>query len=688
MCLAIALFRGKYIFMKPTVSNFFIQNLDVVHFFYGLAFFVLGISIIAQLRATQRSRYKLVDILWLLAAFGLIHGTHEFIEISILERHVLYLEVVNVFTVGTSYIMLFFFGYDLVNISVKTGRLGIWFPVFIASLFFALPLIIDPTSPVVWTMSSRYFLGFVGAILSAIGLLLYYRSESDRLAKTSVRGYFILAAAAFVLYGLSAGLVGSRADFVPASLINVESFTAWFGFPPQLLRALAAVGIAASIWQIVNIFNLEQAAERDKAEAKLRRAHDELEIRVEERTEQLAKSKELSDALNRINAAINSTLDFDKIMQTVVNESGQAIGAETVVIFLHENSDWVVKYVYGPLAPLMGTRFTPEEAKGAVIAATSRKPFVSNDAYNDPRLNANMTRKHNVRAMLILPLIVRGDVAGALYFTYHTAPVAFTDAQVDFAGKLAVSVSLAFENARLYESEHYIAETLQETLLTMPTELPDIDFSHKYQSATETAKVGGDFYDIFELEHQKIGIIIGDVSGKGVQASTLTSVVKNTIKAHAYDTPRLASAVSKTNEVIVRTASPGLFVTVFFGVLDTESGAFSYCNAGHPQPILKRKKGPALFLPVGSPAIGVSKDFEFIEGEETLNKGDLLVAYTDGVTEARHDAELFGEKRLLDLVESLDVGAKEITPRIFSEIIEFSGGKLTDDIALLALSIK
>src|SRR3990172_354859 len=192
VCLAIALFREKYIFMKPTVSNFFLQNLDVVHFFYGLAFFVLGISIIAQLRATKRSRYKLVDILWLLAAFGLIHGTHEFIEISILERHVLYLEVVNVFTVGTSYIMLFFFGYDLVNISVKTGRLGIWFPVFIASLFFALPLIIDPTSPVVWTMSSRYFLGFVGAILSAVGLLLYYRSESDRLAKTSVRGYFIL----------------------------------------------------------------------------------------------------------------------------------------------------------------------------------------------------------------------------------------------------------------------------------------------------------------------------------------------------------------------------------------------------------------------------------------------------------------------------------------------------------------
>jgi serine phosphatase RsbU (regulator of sigma subunit) len=246
---------------------------------------------------------------------------------------------------------------------------------------------------------------------------------------------------------------------------------------------------------------------------------------------------------------------------------------------------------------------------------------------------------------------------------------------------------LAFENARLYATEHYIAETLQETLLTMPKKLPGVVFSHKYQSATEVAKVGGDFYDIFELEHQKVGIIIGDVSGKGVQASALTSVVKNTIKAHAYDTFGLAGVIGKTNEVLLKTAGPGLFVTVFFGVLDTKSGALKYCNAGHPQPIIRRKDGQAFFLPVSSPVTGVSDLFKFTEGKETLRQGDLLVAYTDGVIEARHDAGLFGEERLHDLIAGADVGATEITDAIFSEILKYAGGKLTDDVAILSLSL-
>lgn len=671
-----------------TAGTFFIENVDIVHFFYGLAFTFLGISIFAQLRATRKSRYKLVDILWLLAAFALIHGAHEFIEMSVLKDHVRYLDAINFVAIISSYGFLFLFGFRLVNIAFKAEKLSAWFEILVVALFLGLPLVVGPTSFTVWTNSARYFFGFTGAILSAVGLLLYYRCESKTLAKTSIRKYFVLAALSFVVYAFSAGLVVKPADFAPASLLNTDSFMIWFGFSVQLLRALAAVGIAWSIWQIVNIFNLEQAAERDMAERDLLRAHDELEVRVKERTSQLGKSKELSDSLNRINGAINSTLDFETIMRTVVNESSQAMKSEAVGILLREDDDWVVSHTYGLPDQMTGRRLTAEEARPVILAAKTKEPFVSDDACSDPRLDCEAMTNLHIMSLLALPLIVRGEVPGVLYFMHHSAPEAFTETQVDFGRKLAVSVSLAFENARLYATEHYIAETLQETLLTMPKEMPGVVFSHKYQSATEIAKVGGDFYDIFEVAPEKIGIIVGDVSGKGVQASALTSIVKSTIKAHAYETSRLSEAIGKTNDMLLKTTKPGLFVTVFFGVLDTGSGVLRYCNAGHPPPVVKRKNGQSLFLSEGSPVIGVSDVFTFIEGEETLHKGDLLVAYTDGVIEARHDAELFGEERLLHLIEKLDVGAEEMTDRVYSGILKFAGGKLTDDIAVLSLSLR
>lgn len=665
-----------------------IKTPDIVSFFYGLAFTVLGISIFAQLRATRKSRYKLVDILWLLGAFGLIHGASEFIEISVIKGNLFFLEPINFVAIVSSYGLLFLFGCRLINLACKKTRLGLWFEILIVALFFGLPLAVGPLSLLAWSNSARYFLGFTGAMLSAVGLLLYYDSESETLAKTSIRKYFVLAALSFVVYAFSAGLVVKRADFAPASLLNTDSFIAWFGFSALLLRALAAVGISWSIWRIVNIFNLEQAAERDIVERDLRRAHDELEIRVEERTSQLGKSKELSDSLNRINAAINSTLDFETIMRTVVNESSQAMESEAVGILLRENGDWVVSHAYGLPDQMIGRRLTAEEARAVIVAATTKEPFVSDDACNDPRLDCEAMKNLHIMSLLALPLIVRGEVPGVLYFMHHSAPVAFTGTQIDFGRKLAVSVSLAFENARLYATEHYIAETLQETLLTMPKEVPGVVFSHKYQSATEIAKVGGDFYDIFEVAPEKIGIIVGDVSGKGVQASALTSIVKSTIKAHAYETSRLADVIGKTNDMLLKTTKPGLFVTVFFAVLDTGSGVLRYCNAGHPPPVVKRKNGRSHFLSEGSPVIGVSEVFTFLEAEETLYEGDMLVAYTDGVIEARRDAELFGEERLLRLIETQDVGAEEMTDRVYSGILEFAGGKLTDDIAVLSLSLR
>lgn len=399
------------------------------------------------------------------------------------------------------------------------------------------------------------------------------------------------------------------------------------------------------------------------------------------------RSKELSDALNKINMAISSTLDFNEIMQRVVKYSAEALGADSASAAMREDDYWVARHFHGLGPDHEGARLSGNEIKyiGQVIRA--RKPVAIADALNDPRVDANLMRQFGVRSVLAIPLIIRDEVIGVLRFVYTAAPVTFDSAQMDFAAKLAAYITLALENARLYSEERNIADTLQEALLSMPDRLPGIDFGYLYNSATEAAKVGGDFYDMFELEHNQIGILIGDVSGKGLEAATLTSLIKNIVRAYAYGERSPAFVIAKTNETVYKMSDPSIFITVFFAILDVETGRLVYCNGGHPPPILKRKDDPVSLLTSESPVIGAFLNVSFNEATQVLEQGDTLVLYTDGVTEARHGKKFFGETRLHDLVRSLgSLPAKAITEKIFKEVIDFSGGNLFDDLALLVIT--
>lgn len=166
--------------------------------------------------------------------------------------------------------------------------------------------------------------------------------------------------------------------------------------------------------------------------------------------EELIKAKELSDALNNINAAINSTLDFDEIMQRVVVESGKALATEASGILLHEGNFWVVRHLYGLPEEMVGMKFTDQEVPHIALAAYSKKPVSINDVYHDERINRDIVERFGLKSVLIVPMMVREEVIGIIGFNYHSAPVTFTEAQIDFASKLATSVSLATENSRLF----------------------------------------------------------------------------------------------------------------------------------------------------------------------------------------------------------------------------------------------
>lgn len=398
------------------------------------------------------------------------------------------------------------------------------------------------------------------------------------------------------------------------------------------------------------------------------------------------KAKQLSDALNDINSVINSTLDFDEIMQKMVVESAKAIGAETAAIDTYEDRKWVTKYIYGFPAEVIGVVLTDEEAPHAMLAAKTRRSVVINDALNDARVNRKTMERFNIKSVLVTPLIIRNEVIGTLFFNYHSAPKPFTDAEVDFASKVAASVSLALQNARLYEAERHIADTLQESLLIMSQRIEGITFGYLYRSATEATRIGGDFYDLFEMESGKIGIIIGDVSGKGIEAAALTSMVRNTIKAHAYEDGTPAIIMAKTNDVLVKTSPPSIFMTAFLGMLDLDKDKLTYCSAGHPPAIIKRGASVEL-LGRHSPIIGGFPGMHYRSSKATLKKGDMLILYTDGITEARHNEDFFGEERLVSFLKDLQpMPAEEVLGALFNYVMDYTGGKLSDDIAVLVVS--
>ncbi len=399
------------------------------------------------------------------------------------------------------------------------------------------------------------------------------------------------------------------------------------------------------------------------------------------------RAENLSSSLDRINTLIHSTLDVDQIMKRAVVDATDAIGAESALVLLHEADRWIAKYAHGLPKDIIGRRFTDRQARLAGSAVATGKTVVIPDARKDRRINRELVEKYSIRSALAAPLVAKDEVIGALFFYYHSAPTAFSDAQADFANKLAASVSLAVENARLYESKRAIADTLQKALLVMPDRVDGIEFGCLYHSATEAAEVGGDFYDLFELEEGKVGLAIGDISGKGLEAATLNSFVKSTIRAYVYEYESPALIMSRVNEALAKTSAPSVFASAFFGILDTASGMLKYCNAGHPPPLLVRGASDADFLQVSSPVIGAFSGMEYSGGEALLKPGDLLFLYTDGAIEARRDLDFFGEDRLLKLVrERFAKEVKGLPGSVFDEIMRFTGGHLVDDVALLAIA--
>jgi len=469
------------------------------------------------------------------------------------------------------------------------------------------------------------------------------------------------------------------------------------GFALVALAALAAAWAAGTAWVYVPTRKLKEAATRIgrgklSARAHLSNGSDEfveLGRQFDSMAESIERRVEFSQALAQVNRLVHSTLDFDEVMQRVISVTCDAVGTETAAIVMRENGLWYARYSYNFPQEIIGVVLTDEQAPHAAMALQTGHPVAIDDAYNDPRLDQEVMRSYGIRSVLTMPLIVQDEVIGVMFMNHHARAVEFSRARVDFAESVATTVALALQNARLYEGEHRIAETLQQSLLALPESIPHLRFAHIYRSATEAARVGGDFYDLFEIEHGMVGVAVGDMSGKGLGAAALTSLVKNTIRAQAMDllkTP--AEVMGVVNRVLLRESAAEMFATILFGVLDTGTGRLVYCNAGHTTGAIGRPGAAMVRLPSNSTLVGALPDAAFADSETSMRREDLLFLYTDGLTEAHGEGGMFGEERVFGILEGLEgVDPWIAATRVIQEAGTHAGGHLSDDLAILAVAL-
>ena len=330
-----------------------------------------------------------------------------------------------------------------------------------------------------------------------------------------------------------------------------------------------------------------------------------------------------------------------------------------------------------------------------VAASRGKKPYAIGAVFSYESLPAaakqalEATRTTAAHASAVVPLAFGARIIGMMTIDDPGERRQFTQREVALAEGIGAQAAVAIENARLFEAEHRIAQTLQESLLAFPAVLPGLECARLYSAASASERVGGDFYDAFDLGFGKVALTVGDVSGKGLDAAALTAVVRNALRSYAIGGLSPGEALLMGNEVVRRFTDPETFVTLFFGILDTERRVLTYSSAGHPPPIVVGRR--ASFLPTaGTWLFGAFEDAGFSESQFRLGPDDMLLLYTDGITEARDGtAGLYGEERLRRRVEELRGESPEgLLRSVFEDARRFAHGELHDDIALVAVKVK
>ncbi len=388
--------------------------------------------------------------------------------------------------------------------------------------------------------------------------------------------------------------------------------------------------------------------------------------------------------LYQLTQAFNSTLDLEEVLNRVMDEVIAATHAERGFVMLIEEKpsagreDSSQQKLAFKVARGLDQKTIEEpqfQISRSIVerVAAEGQPVLTSDAQNDVRFNIRQSVMFlGLRAILCVPLTFRNKMLGVIYVDNRMQVGIFTQADLELLRAIASSAAIAIENARLYqvavekgrmERELQMARKVQAGLL--PQEKPSIPgwaFSTRWKPARE---VGGDYYDFIPAPAGKLGLIIADVTDKGMPAALFMASTRSIMRASMPLALTPAEGITQANRLISAESEDGLFVTLFYGLLNPETGEFTYVNAGHNPPLVFQYNetacpGELQQLKATGLQLGMDADSIYKQGTLNLQAGDFVLLYTDGVTDAL-DAEKndFGMSRLQEVVSANCTAAPE-----------------------------
>jgi sigma-B regulation protein RsbU (phosphoserine phosphatase) len=413
--------------------------------------------------------------------------------------------------------------------------------------------------------------------------------------------------------------------------------------------------------------------------------------RLYERVRREVREKEL---LYEVGKRISSSLDLEEVLDMVMDCLGEVVSFAAGGIYIVDPDTREIASL-----SIMGYERGMEErvhlkfGTGVVgWVAKNREPAIVDDVSKDSRyINA----RDETSSEIVVPLFADDKIIGVINLESDEV-AAFSTDDLElieaFGSQAAVSLERAKLHAQIIErrklvDELEVARQIQRTFL--PDVIPEIQGYDLSAINIPSEAVGGDYYDIIPISTGQWGIAIADVFGKGVPAALVMASFRASLLAEIRNNYMINAILRKVNHLIWESVEPGRCVTACYGVLDAESGIFTYSNAGHLHPIVIGKRGIRR-LDKGGLLLGAIDKMEYREERVYLEPGDVVLFFTDGLTEAENVyGEAFGEDRLIEKAQSLasSPGA-EIVRELHQAVCEFAAGQLGDDFTLLVIKVK
>jgi serine phosphatase RsbU (regulator of sigma subunit)/CRP-like cAMP-binding protein len=410
---------------------------------------------------------------------------------------------------------------------------------------------------------------------------------------------------------------------------------------------------------------------------------------------QIARLEQLIDA----SKVLNSALDLDHLLRAILQTALKVVDGDRGTVYLLDTRRQIlwsrVSKVQGGTETI---RIELPIGKGIAghVAATGGTLNIR-DAYEDPRFNPEIDQSSGfrTRSILCMPIRSRDGTTLGVFQLLNKRYGLFTEDDEQSLAALSVHAGIAIERAHLYEREKSflrmreelrVASRIQEQLLPkVVPRIPGYELAGRMEPAHA---VGGDYFDFVPVPGGRMAICVGDVSGKGLPAALLMANVQATIRSQAMACTSPAECIANANRLLHHSTADEKFVTMFYGVLDPTAHSFTCTNAGHDGPILLTARNAIVRLKAGGVALGILEDFGYEQETTTLQSGETIVMYSDGVPEARNESgEEFGEERLVEVVrEHRSDPAKQVVDEIIKAARDHTGGaEQWDDITVVVV---